>query len=833
MSLRTLLSTLVLGALLFASDGALPAVAGPETETVNLDDYPEVLYVSAKVGSDEQGRGTSDAPYASIGHALQMATIHGVAILVAEGLYEEHGLRMRIGVDLFGGFNADDWSRNLTEHPSTIDALGAGRVLIAANDSRLDGFEVRGGLVRGPGAGILIDGTSPVVSNNLFTQNKTLGPLDWAPEYWHETAHDGAAIYCREGGEPEIRGNLIAANATENGRGAGIAYDGGCHGVIAENVLIANLAGTDDPMRSSDGGAISIFRWSNPEIRDNIILGNKALNSNDGGGVFVALWSSPSLLGNLIVGNEAGDDAGGLFVGGQEHRYDEPLDPLPSDDEFFVEVLGNQFFGNRNSSGNSGAGRITMESRGRFAKNILALNPGFYVQRSEFEVVHNTILENALLIETKQGLEPATFRNNIVLGAFESDGTALVSDSLFRDGFEGEGNATGVPTFLADGRVLSVVSTSSASAGFETRVEVLEPLVEGELQGRVVASGDHWGAVRFVTGTGLRVWGDLSSAKHIRVLPRFYQTTSSIGFGKGADAARALSEYQPQRVNKSIELLERGQPIYYASGYGGYDQGMRMASTWADYIVYNMEHQPLDFAALREFMRGLVDAGPTPSGHRTPTVIVVLPLLGLDEETVKAGGWMVQQALAQGVHGVHLARARHPEAVKRFVQAARFPIHTQKIDVLGEGLRGWGSHLFAAWVWGLEPEVYLHKADVWPLNPEGEIMLGVKLEDRQALANAEATLAVPGLAFAEHGPRDMGLSYGYLEGRADPPVPPEVSAAGDLVLKIAKQNGIFFLDNVLPDNVVGQIQRGVMIGAGRRQDSAEVGREHSKRTMPQ
>ena len=245
-----------------------------------------------------------------------------------------------------------------------------------------------------------------------------------------------------------------------------------------------------------------------------------------------------------------------------------------------------------------------------------------------------------------------------------------------------------------------------------------------------------------------------------------------------------------------------------------------------------VEHVALDFAALREFMRGLVDAGPTPSGHRTPTVIASLPLLGLDEATVTAGGWMVQQALAQGVHGVHLARARDPEGVKRFVQAARYPIHKQATDTLGVGLRGWGSHTYAAWVWGLSVPEYLQKADVWPLNPEGEIMLGVKLEDQEALDRAAETLSVPGLAFAEHGPRDLGLSYGYLEGRADPPLPPEVVAAGDMVLELTKERGMYFLDNVLPGNVAGQIDRGMMIGAGRREDSAEVGREYSGRRMP-
>jgi 4-hydroxy-2-oxoheptanedioate aldolase len=245
-----------------------------------------------------------------------------------------------------------------------------------------------------------------------------------------------------------------------------------------------------------------------------------------------------------------------------------------------------------------------------------------------------------------------------------------------------------------------------------------------------------------------------------------------------------------------------------------------------------MEHSPLNFTLLRNFMSGLVDGGPTPSGHRTPTVIAIVPVLGIDETTFMGGSWMIQQALAQGVHGVHLVRARDPEAVKRFVQAARYPIHKQAIDIVGEGLRGWGSHLFAAHIWGLEGEEYLKRADVWPLNPDGELMLGIKIEDYHALKNAEKSIAVPGIAFAEHGPRDMGFSYGYLEGRADPPVPAEVDSAGAIVLGFCKKYNVAFLDNVLPDNVEGKIKWGVKIGAGRRQDSAEKGRKFTKRKMP-
>jgi len=300
----------------------------------------------------------------------------------------------------------------------------------------------------------------------------------------------------------------------------------------------------------------------------------------------------------------------------------------------------------------------------------------------------------------------------------------------------------------------------------------------------------------------------------------------------GCEKATPESTWQPTRINKCIELFVQGQPVYYKGAYGGYEKGLELSQTWADYIVYNMEHKPLNFSLLNDFMRGLVDGGSTPSGHRTPTVIVVLPLLGLDAGTVQAGGWMVEQALAQGVHGVHVARARNPEAVKKFVQAARYPIHKQAIDVVGEGLRGWGSHKFAAWVWGIDEEEYLLRADTWPLNPNGELLLGIKIEDQVALANTEVTVAVPGLAFAEHGPRDMGFSFGHLEGRADPPIPPEVNAAGERVLAACKANGLQYLDNVLPDNVAQKVDWGVGIGAGSNHAAALAGRAHTTRKMP-
>ena len=105
-----------------------------------------------------------------------------------------------------------------------------------------------------------------------------------------------------------------------------------------------------------------------------------------------------------------------------------------------------------------------------------------------------------------------------------------------------------------------------------------------------------------------------------------------VGVATLAARQQADPSYAPQRVNRAIELLEQGQPIYYAQvNGGGYDEGKALAQTWADYITYNLEHSPFNMTDLRAFMRGLVDGGPTTSGHRTPTVVAVLPVGGISE----------------------------------------------------------------------------------------------------------------------------------------------------------------------------------------------------------
>ncbi len=316
------------------------------------------------------------------------------------------------------------------------------------------------------------------------------------------------------------------------------------------------------------------------------------------------------------------------------------------------------------------------------------------------------------------------------------------------------------------------------------------------------------------------------------------------------------------RINRAIELLADDQPIYYMGPHSGHvltrEQGRIDAKTWADYINVGMEHGSFDMAGLAEYMAGLVEGGPTASGHRTPPVVVEAPVNGIDEDSVRFNAWQFRQILGRGVHGILLCQAETAAATRAFVESCRYPHNPAGTDpsfassvdrmlkgatrgepgqangrpLLGLGTRGRGSEATAYPIWGVDQAAYMATCDPWPLNPEGEILLGVKLESPEGIANCEEILAVPGLGFAEMGPGDLGLSLGYLNAPRDP-YPPEMQEARGRVFAACKKYGIAFLEGPPNSEAIGRmIDEGVRVFAGHSEENAKLGRAHSKRKMP-
>ena len=288
-----------------------------------------------------------------------------------------------------------------------------------------------------------------------------------------------------------------------------------------------------------------------------------------------------------------------------------------------------------------------------------------------------------------------------------------------------------------------------------------------------------------------------------------------------------------KRINRVIEMWMKGQPVYYSQlEAGGYEEGKRFAATKADYISYEMESGAFDFHQVREFMRGLIEAGPTRTGHRTPPVIITLPVPGT-EAAMAANTWMIQQALAAGVHGILLCNAESPAAVRMMIEASRYPF-APRVAGLSQGNRGNGSQANPARVWGITADQYMQIAEPWPLNPDGELIFGVKIENPRADANIDAILSVPGVAFVEHGPGDNGF---YFLGRPGSPqraanTSNSMDQIRNAVFAAAKARNIKFLHGCAENTVEGLIKEGVMICTNGDSPTADKGRAFSKRTDP-
>ena len=165
-----------------------------------------------------------------------------------------------------------------------------------------------------------------------------------------------------------------------------------------------------------------------------------------------------------------------------------------------------------------------------------------------------------------------------------------------------------------------------------------------------------------------------------------YFGTASKGGGFKKTWARTLPQlstadpnYKPRRINKAIELWEDNQVAFYevyapSGAPDGYEEGKRLSQTYCDVINYEMENGCLDFSNLRNFMQGLYDAGPTPSGHRTPMVYVTLPAVGFDGPSMRANAWQIQQSLAAGAHGCLICEMHSPEAGEIAISCARHQV---------------------------------------------------------------------------------------------------------------------------------------------------------------
>ena len=200
-----------------------------------------------------------------------------------------------------------------------------------------------------------------------------------------------------------------------------------------------------------------------------------------------------------------------------------------------------------------------------------------------------------------------------------------------------------------------------------------------------------------------------------------------------------------------------------------------------DFVIIDMEHNPYDAETLRELIYNLRAA----DGSFPVTPIVRIPLNGRE---ASQNQWLFKQILDAGAMGIMVPQVNSAEEAQAAVQAMRFPPFVDDEQLEPRGQRGFGG---VPGAWGLNTEDYVQKADLWPLDPNGELLLIVQFETAAAIDDMEAILSVPGVGAGFLGPADLHADMGYLgQFGGVPEVAEKIAQAGATAREMGAYLGI-------------------------------------------
>ena len=204
-----------------------------------------------------------------------------------------------------------------------------------------------------------------------------------------------------------------------------------------------------------------------------------------------------------------------------------------------------------------------------------------------------------------------------------------------------------------------------------------------------------------------------------------------------------------ERLNPLIALREAGKPTFglYAPSAGG-GRGRagaespvktpteRAAETLgyklSDFIFDGSMERSVDrgLSAFADYVGALRAAG---ASARTHPMTVKTAKISADPELAKRE---IARQLDTGVSGIVFVDVESAAELRTGLDAMRFAAHG------GTRPHAVGS---APSYWGLSEALYRARADLWPLNPEGELVSWVIVESREGLAKLREIAAVPGI----------------------------------------------------------------------------------------
>ena len=213
------------------------------------------------------------------------------------------------------------------------------------------------------------------------------------------------------------------------------------------------------------------------------------------------------------------------------------------------------------------------------------------------------------------------------------------------------------------------------------------------------------------------------------------------------------------RLNHVIALLEQGQTPVAVFSPPAVESAIEFATAKYDGVVFEAEHNPYDIKALRDCLQYMLNRKQiVERGSVSPAVT---PIVRIPPNGGEMNQWLAKQVLDIGAYGLVFPHISTVEEAYNAVRSCRYPRPKGAAAYEPEGIRG-DQPVHAARYWGITPQEYYNKADVWPLAPDGEILVIIMCEDVKAIDNLPRILKeVPGIGVVLIGEGDLSQNLGF------------------------------------------------------------------------
>ena len=238
-----------------------------------------------------------------------------------------------------------------------------------------------------------------------------------------------------------------------------------------------------------------------------------------------------------------------------------------------------------------------------------------------------------------------------------------------------------------------------------------------------------------------------------------------------------------ERLNGIIRALEQGGAAIATFASPDVNTASELSTSNYDGVVFEMEHGVYDNGQLRHALQYLMNRRQiASSGSIAPAVT---PIVRIPPNGGEMSQWHAKQVLDSGAYGVLWPHVSTPEEAYNAVAACRYARPDSAAYVEPRGIRG-DAPGAAARYWGLTQQEYYDHADVWPLNPQGDILAMIMVEDVRAIDRLPEILKVPGIGVVVIGEGDLSQNLGYPRQYEHP----VVREAMNTILRICQEHNI-------------------------------------------